>query len=195
MNESETSVRAGHELIEAYLDDLARALSEAEPAEREEVLRTIREHIDQALAQKPHPIRRSDVSEIVAALGPAEDVAAELPRAAPVAETSAPRPTWPNWVSIAVLVCDALALASMLFMPFLSPFLALLAVVIGIWGACVHRRRHRLRYVIGAVLGGLMIVLSSIAVLGLISVSHDGSVEHQSPAHRVSTPPQSIISR
>lgn len=65
---------------ETYLDDLARMLADLDPAERDDVLAGIREHLDAILGE-----HYDDVAAVEAALlriGPPEQVAAEARRSA-----------------------------------------------------------------------------------------------------------------
>lgn len=66
--------------VETYLDDLARMLSDLDPAERDDVLAGIREHLDAILGE-----HYDDVAAVEAAMlriGPPEQVAAEARRSA-----------------------------------------------------------------------------------------------------------------
>lgn len=67
----------GHELVERYLDDLARMLDRADPGLRAEVLGGVREHVDAALAGLGRPATESDVWKVLGELGPPEAVAQE----------------------------------------------------------------------------------------------------------------------
>ncbi|MGG5260578.1 HAAS signaling domain-containing protein [Phycicoccus avicenniae] len=68
MNSSDTRVSA-------YLDDLARMLSDLAPEDRDEVLAGVREHLEATLAE--HPDDPAAVDAALLRLGPPERVAAE----------------------------------------------------------------------------------------------------------------------
>ncbi len=87
MNSSDTRVSS-------YLDDLARMLTDLDPADRDEVLAGVREHLDATLAE--HPDDPAAVDAALLRLGPPEQVAAQA-RAdlAPTAHPSATAPALP----------------------------------------------------------------------------------------------------
>lgn len=66
-----------HELIDRYLDDLARMLDGADPQVRAEVLGGVREHVDASLGSLGREPTDSDVWRVLGDLGPPEAVAAE----------------------------------------------------------------------------------------------------------------------
>lgn len=68
MNNSDTRVSS-------YLDDLARMLADLDPADRDEVLAGVREHLDATLAE--HPDEPAAVDAALLRLGPPERIAAE----------------------------------------------------------------------------------------------------------------------
>ncbi len=61
--------------IGGYLDDLARMLADLDPADRDEVLAGVREHLDATLAD--HPDDHAAVDAALLRLGPPERIAAE----------------------------------------------------------------------------------------------------------------------
>ncbi|WP_456787931.1 HAAS signaling domain-containing protein [Cellulomonas sp. P5_C5] len=63
-------------LVAAYLADLDRRLSGADPAERADILDAIREHVDAAVDELGHEPTADEVRQILADLGPVDDVAA-----------------------------------------------------------------------------------------------------------------------
>ncbi|MCG2800566.1 MAG: hypothetical protein L6311_00545 [Cellulomonas sp.] len=67
-----------------YLDDLGRMLTPALPVQRAEVLAQIREHLDEAFAELGPDPTEAQVRQVIADLGPAEQIAADvLPSALP----------------------------------------------------------------------------------------------------------------
>jgi hypothetical protein len=119
------------ERVAAYLDDVARMLLGAAPADRAEVLGGLREHIDAALADGPQPPGRPEVDRVLLELGPPEQVAlAALEGAertpgvgAPwLTAAAAPRPILTRpWVPAAGAAL--VALATVVLMPFALPVL------------------------------------------------------------------------
>ncbi|MCK0112193.1 hypothetical protein MWU75_08595 [Ornithinimicrobium sp. F0845] len=65
-----------HPFVNQYLDDLARMLDHLPPGDRAELLAGVREHIEAGLAERPGATD-SDVSQVLAELGPPEAVARE----------------------------------------------------------------------------------------------------------------------
>ncbi len=61
--------------VSSYLDDLARMLTDLDPADRDEVLAGVREHLDATLAE--HPDDPAAVDAALLRLGPPERIAAE----------------------------------------------------------------------------------------------------------------------
>lgn len=90
MNSSDTRVSG-------YLDDLARMLGDLDPADRDEVLAGVREHLDATLAE--HPDDPAAVDAALLRLGPPEQVAsqarADLAPASPPPAASPARPPLP----------------------------------------------------------------------------------------------------
>ncbi|WP_265522685.1 HAAS signaling domain-containing protein [Oerskovia flava] len=69
--------------VDAYLDELARMLAHADPVERADVLGGVREHVDARLAELGRPPTEADVTAVLTALGPPEQVAGEASAGAP----------------------------------------------------------------------------------------------------------------
>ncbi|KQR12221.1 hypothetical protein ASF78_13810 [Cellulomonas sp. Leaf334] len=63
-------------LVAAYLADLYRRLSGADPAERADIVDSVREHIDVALDELEHEPTSDDVRRVLADLGTVDAVAA-----------------------------------------------------------------------------------------------------------------------
>lgn len=69
------SVRSAR--ADRYLEDLARMLDRLEPVQRADVLESVREHIDAALAELGHEPSEQEVIVVLNALGPPSEVAAQ----------------------------------------------------------------------------------------------------------------------
>jgi hypothetical protein len=90
MNRSDSAVGT-------YLDDLARMLADLDPAERDDVLAGVREHVDGILAERPDDPRA--LEDALLRLGPPEQVAAEAradraPSTSPSAGAPLPGRAW-----------------------------------------------------------------------------------------------------
>jgi hypothetical protein len=173
-------------LVHAYLTDVRAALAAMEPAEREDVLVMVAEHIETSLeAAGPSPTAQ-DVQGVLKSLGPPQQWGDELdhrPRAAP----TAPTPAWPEWIGTATLFAGAISVPLVFLQPFAAAALAILAICFGLSGARAHRGTHRRRYQAGAALGGLAVVL--LIVLGVTLLdSGRGTAVPDAPAP-VSGPP------
>jgi hypothetical protein len=184
-------------LVDRYLDDLARMLAEAPPAERADALGSVREYVDDALAALERPATSDDVHAVLRRLGPPEDLTRDLvdrgivspagpaapsaldPTTAPTAgaaghgEASDARPG--DGAATAGLVLGVLAV-----------LLPLLGDVLGIGAVVLARRARRLgtthesRRVVGLVLGVVAVVIGVVAAFGLLatfSFSTDSGTE------------------
>ena len=80
-------------LVTRYLDELDRLLTHADPGERADVLASVREHIEAALAEQIAQGRTPDVAVVLDGLGSPEQVAREVHGAGPddVSPVGAPR--------------------------------------------------------------------------------------------------------
>jgi hypothetical protein len=141
-------------LVTAYLGDLERALADVDPAEREDVLASVREHLAESLGDGD--LDPYAVAAVLEHLGPVERIAAEAlggsaggapARVGPVdARPVNVRPVDERsrderpWSSGPVLLGAAVfSLVTLLFLPLLDVPLAIAVVVAAILGA----RRHR----------------------------------------------------
>ncbi|MBN9141446.1 MAG: hypothetical protein J0H23_11530 [Micrococcales bacterium] len=148
--------RSQDPMIAAYLDSLARELTGTE--NRDEVLQSVREHIDEALASAPEPVDAATVRAILDELGPVERISAGQDRPAAV---PAPRRQW------VLLVTGALAVASLalvLVLPFVSVPLALATLAVGIV-ALVRRRESRRGGWAVVIVSSLTLVVALVAAL------------------------------
>lgn len=140
---------ARHPLVMAYLDSLERELAGSE--NRSEIVQSVREHIDEALATAPEPSDATTVQEVLNELGPVERISAveERPAAA-----VAPRRQW------GLLLAGVLAVISLglvLILPFVSIPMAIATLAIGVV-SLVHRTESR-----GA--GWTVVIVSTLTLL------------------------------
>lgn len=101
-----------HPLVAAYLDELDRLLAGIDPADREEVMAGVREHLDGALPGSG-PVSDDEVREVLAELGPPQAVADEAYAGRPAHAANAPAPVGRlsrPWVPVVVAVLVAVGL-------------------------------------------------------------------------------------
>ncbi|PRX46166.1 hypothetical protein B0I33_108313 [Prauserella shujinwangii] len=165
--------RAGSELVDAYLADLDRALRHADPASRDEVVSTVAEHIDHALAERPQPVGTRDVEEVLTALGPVERVAAGTDRDPGAPDPALRSAPWPRWTAPLVLVLGAVSIPLVPLNAWLALPTAVVAIVLGVLGARAHQGRSKRPYQAGAALGGLALVLLAAAALASLRAGSD----------------------
>lgn len=167
MSRPNRTVPEPHErLVDAYLADLQRALRNVEADEREEVVASVREHIETALLEHRGEPTSGDVEALLRQLGPVEQIAQDagdgLSRSGGETGNVQSREGW-------ILV--ALAVASLLFV--VIPFVAVpLALGVVVTAAISMRGKHgpvRRRYRIAAVLSGLALVITVLLALFLLA--------------------------
>ncbi|WP_062379242.1 DUF1700 domain-containing protein [Demequina pelophila] len=147
-------------LVARYLADLDRALSDADPGERADILSSVREHLDDAL---PGDASADEVAQVLDALGPVEAIA----RAATPGHTGTADAGW-----IAVASLGASTLGALLTLPL--PFVALALAVLGGVSAVVALRREGARRLIARVslvIASLTIVALALAAITLVSTA------------------------
>lgn len=106
-------MRTASPLVAAYLADLDRRLAGADPAERADIVDSIREHIDAAVQELGHEPTPEDVHRILSDLGPVDDVAAAwspetAPPAAPARRSATDSPLGVVLVALGGLVLGLL---------------------------------------------------------------------------------------
>ncbi|WP_066582778.1 HAAS signaling domain-containing protein [Cellulomonas timonensis] len=156
-------------LVEAYLEDLDRALAGIDPAERADVVASIREHVDESLGEAP---TSEDVQDVLRRLGPVERIAREADVAGPA--LLSPTATVPHRVGHparsgpALLVLAALSLALIPAMPVVAVALALAVGIAALLGA---RRTDGPTGLLraAAALAALAILITGIAAATLLS--------------------------
>jgi len=180
-------------LLDAYVADLERRLSAADPGERADIVASVREHVEADLAGLGRPVTAADVQTSLTTLGSVDTVvAAWAPdRVTPVA----PAPAWATATApaappaplstrarivFAVVVVAGIALAVVLPAAWLLLPPALL--VLGIMGARRHPS-HRAPWIVTAVIGGVLLIISPVVAgaLALMVFSSDEATVDQEP--------------
>ncbi|WP_309134692.1 hypothetical protein [Cellulomonas sp.] len=161
-----------HPLAQAYLDDLERALSGADPRERADTLASVREHLTEAL---PGNASSEDVRRVLAELGPVDAIASIATGAAPA--TSPSRPTR----GLAVVATAAAIAGALLLLP--VPVVGVPLALIGLVAAIVHLRTGERsgRPLARAALVVAVLTLLAAAVLALTLLAAYESVPTQDP--------------
>lgn len=167
-----------HPLVQAYLDDLDRALLGADPAERADIVASVREHLGDAL---PDAASDAQVRDALATLGPVEAIAAaaavaghtQPAPAAPIAP-AAPRPR--DTVAVALLACAVVSIA-LIPVPVVSLPVALGVVTVAVVRLAQHTPRPVLTW--SALLLAAFTPLVSL-VLGFFLLGSVSSVEQVS---------------
>lgn len=165
-----------HPLVAAYLDDLDRALSGADDGERRDVLASVREHIDEAMAGG----RGQDVGRVLDDLGPVEHIAREASdhHQPALHDEIHPSPSSALWLAVAA----GLALGLLIFIPFIAVPLAIVVGVLAIIGIR-ERRQPAVLYKAAAGLSATTLVFALVAGLTLAPVSsRTSTVEDAVPA-------------
>lgn len=159
-------------LVDRYLDDLARMLTALPPAERADALGSVREHLDDAIADLGRPATDDDVAAILGRLGTPADVASALledippaPAAPPYAPPPAMHASLPGDGDAALAL--GLAIFAVL-VPFIGIPAAIAALVLARRARRVGTRRDGVR-VAGLVLGLVALVGQLVVVAGLLS--------------------------
>lgn len=107
-----------------YLDDLGRMLAPAPPVQRAEVLSQVREHLDEAFAELGPQVSEAQVRQVLADLGPAEQIAAGVLPSTPPAVPLLAR-AWLPWVVVGLMALGFAAPFGWLALPLgLGLFLA-----------------------------------------------------------------------
>jgi hypothetical protein len=152
-------------LVESYLADLDRALTDVDPTERAEVLASIRDHLVQSLGDGDHdPIA---VTTVLEQLGPVERIAAEA-RGGEAHPVAGGRTGWLRVQGGVLLGAAVFSLVTLFFLPLIDVPLAIAIIVVAI--VCIRRRRLGLRlYWAAAAIGVLTLIVAAIAAAGLLA--------------------------
>jgi len=178
-NDSPPVGAVDHPLVRAYLAELTSALDGAAPAERDEVIQMVREHIDLALGSSP-AAGDDEVRTVLRSLGSPHDVAAGADPArsgGPVLPSPVPR-----WLGIAALTTGAVSLLLVVLVPLLSAPLAVVALVGGLIGMRADRGPGRWRFKLAAALGGLSAVILVVLSLTLLGAGQEVVPDEPVPA-------------
>jgi uncharacterized membrane protein len=168
-----SSASVQRQLIDAYLSDLDHALSGLDQSERADVLLSVREHIADALSERPEPLSAADVEIVLSQLGPVERIAgaANISASAPHAGGTDENPRWPKGMA-AVLI--ALAIVSLIILPmfFLALPLALGVTICAVIGVRANKgSASRVPYWIATALGSLTLFIALIMTFGLVAAT------------------------
>ncbi|KQY42934.1 hypothetical protein [Cellulomonas sp. Root137] len=130
-------MRTASPLVAAYLADLDRRLAGADPAERADIVDSIREHVDAAVEELGHEPTPEDVQQILSDLGPVDDVAAAwspetAPTAAPARRSVTDSPLGVALVALGGLVLGLLLVPVSVVAWLVAPAALALAVASGI---------------------------------------------------------------
>jgi uncharacterized membrane protein len=99
-------------LVQAYLADLDRALAGADPADRMEIVDSVREHIDASIGELGASPTQAQIAGVLRRLGTADDVAStwsvragdDGPEASSPAAAGRSAGGWPRWATVLVAV-------------------------------------------------------------------------------------------
>jgi hypothetical protein len=171
---------------QAYMDELEMSLEGADRVEGDEVLTSIREHLDEQLAVLGHRPTPADVNEILSRLGSVDQVLATVEYQAPVQSRDS-LSGWAVWLPRSAVVAGWLSLVLLVINPFVALPLAVLAVVTGLVGMRAHDT-HRRVYVVALVLG-LLGLLAPVVVVALLGGAGPSPTITHSPARIVSPNP------
>ncbi|WP_448070475.1 HAAS signaling domain-containing protein [Georgenia yuyongxinii] len=155
-------------MVDAYLDQVRRMLADADAGEREELVTTVREHIEESLAQLDRPATTADVREILDKLGPVDDLVAVWERGGEQ-RLARSEDREGLGVGIVAVTLGVIALTSIIINPFLSLALGVAAVIVGLIGTRRHPAR-RVLYRVGASLGALGLAASMVVLATSVAV-------------------------
>ncbi len=182
-----------HPLVVAYLSDLERALSSADPQERIDTLASVTEHLTEALGGDVEPTT-DHVQAVLDELGSVEQIAnATTPASAAASSASSADDTQRGqWVAPTLLAASILSL----LIPFVGALLAigcLVTAIVLLRGDTP--RRGMLRATVWVSIATLVFsALMALGVLALIpfsatSVTDSGVIVSSEPAEVASTNP------
>lgn len=171
------------QVIEAYLDHLRQMLVGAEPAEREEILASVREHLHDSLGALRREPTVVDAQAALDELGPAEDVVRAWadggePNLTAV-EVVEPGTRDRRLLAVGMIALSICSLAVTVLNPILAVCLQLSLVVV----ALVAARRdtaHTPLYRAAATIASVGLIVSTALILGLFAV-HDAPAQPGEP--------------
>lgn len=169
-----SQIDGGADLLESYVADLERQLADADPAERADIVASVREHVAADLAALGRPATPADVEASLATLGSVDAVAAAWTPEG----SGQPAPEAHRGLPTAVVVVGTLAAltaVALVVVPIVAVPLAITTLVAGIVAIRRHREGRAIS-VIATVLGGVVTAGAVLVVLGLaafVTTSHD----------------------
>ena len=148
-------------MIDAYLGDLERALRDLEADERDEVVTSVREHIDAAIRDAGGQLTADNVEAVLRDLGPVEQIArdADAPQRDSTSAAGSQREGW-------LLVALGLLSLPLLVNPFIAVPLAL--GVAAAAGVAMRRTSGRVRRRYQLALSSSLATLCIAGVLALL---------------------------
>lgn len=165
-------------MIDAYLGDLERALSGLEPDERDEVVTSVREHIDAAIRDAGGQVTADNVEAVLRDLGPVEQIARDAD--APMGDrTPSDEPQREGWLLVAL---------ALLSLPLLvNPFIAVpLALGVATAAGVATRRssgRVRRRYQLALSTSLATVCIAGVLALLLLPTSNAGPTPDGPPVN------------
>ncbi len=163
-------IRPAEDLLDGYLADLTNRLAGADPAERADIVASVREHVEADLAMLDRPATAADVQASLNALGSVDVVAAAW---APEHTGDASGPAAPSSIATglrelptAVTVAGVLTAITLILLVTVAP-LALPTAVAALVAGIVALRRHREGRAVSitATVIGAVLTLASVVIL------------------------------
>lgn len=176
-----------HPLVVAYLGDLDRALSSADPQERLDTVTAVTEHLTEALGGDAEPTTEQ-VQAVLDELGSVEQIAAaSTPASASASSASSADETQRGqWVAPALLAASIVSL----LIPFVGALLAigcLVAAIVLLRGDAP--RRGMLRATIGVSIATLVFTaLMALGILAWTTTSFSSVTESGDPVPTLTNP-------
>ncbi|MCB2177376.1 MAG: hypothetical protein KQH57_16320 [Actinomycetales bacterium] len=161
-------IDGGTDLLESYVADLERQLADADPAERADIVASVREHVAADLAALGRPATPADVEASLAALGSVDAVAAAWTPEEGSAAAAEPARSGRTGLAVAAGVLAGLSVL-LIWLPPVAGSLGVIALVLGI---IALRRRDEPRWaaLTAVVVGATTVVLGLVVILGALAV-------------------------
>lgn len=171
-----------HPLVVAYLDDLDRALSPADPQERLDTIAAVSEHLTDALGGDTEPTTEQ-VRAVLEELGSVEQIAASAtPASAPTAEQKQEG----GWVAPALLAVSIVSLV----LPFFGALLAIGCLVTAV--VLLHGDAPR-RPLLRATVAVSIVTLVITAVLAARTLAFSGFTTEGPTVSSSAAPAPSVV--
>jgi hypothetical protein len=169
-------IDGGADLLESYVADLERQLADADPAERADIVASVREHVAADLAALGRPATPADVEASLTTLGSVDAVVAAWTPERSGQPATEPRRGLPTAVVVAGALA-ALTAVALVIVPIVAVPLAVTTLVAGIVALRRHREGRAIS-VVATALGGAITLGAALVVLGLMPflvTSHEQS--------------------